>query len=204
MTPSTSRQAVGFNGPMTSEGSNGEIVLVRHGETEWSRAGRHTGTTDLSLTPAGRAEAQSVADWVRGREFELVLCSPLRRARETAEAIGYAEGVEIDGDLAEWNYGDYEGLTTSEIRERRPDWSVWDQGPEGGETIAEVAERLSRVIDRCETVSGDVLLFAHGHSLRILTATYLGLPPSAGRLLALETSGVGVLGYERGWRTLRR
>ena len=191
-------------GPMTSERGSGEIVLVRHGETEWSKVGRHTGTTDLPLTAAGRAEAQSVAPWVRSREFELVLCSPLGRARESAEVMGYAQRVEIDGDLAEWNYGDYEGLTTSEIRERRPDWSVWDQGPEGGETIAEVAARVSRVIDRCEEVSGDVLLFAHGHSLRILTATYLGLPPSAGSLFALETSGVGVLGYEREWRTLRR
>lgn len=189
---------------MTSKRGSSEIVLVRHGETEWSKAGRHTGTTDLPLTAAGRAEAQSVAPWVRRREFELVLCSPLRRARETAEVMGYAERVEIDGDLAEWNYGDYEGLTTSEIRERRPDWSVWEQGPEGGETIAEVAARVSRVIDRCEEVSGDVLLFAHGHSLRILTATYLGLPPTAGSLFALETSGVGVLGYEREWRTLRR
>jgi broad specificity phosphatase PhoE len=189
---------------MTSEGGSGEIVLVRHGETEWSREGRHTGTTDLPLTDTGRTEALSVAPWVCRREFELVLCSPLRRARETAEVMGYAELLEVDGDLAEWNYGDYEGLTTTEIREHRPGWSVWDQGPEGGETIAEVAARVCRVVDRCETASGDVLLFAHGHSLRILTATYLGLPPSAGRLFALETSGVGVLGYEREWRTLRR
>jgi broad specificity phosphatase PhoE len=188
---------------MTSDGS-GEIVLVRHGETEWSRAGRHTGTTDLPLTDAGRTEALSVAPWVRRREFALVLCSPLRRARDTAEVMGYAERLEVDGDLAEWNYGDYEGLTTTEIREHLPGWSVWDQGPEGGETIEEVAARVCRVIDRCETASGDVLLFAHGHSLRILTATYLGLPPSAGSLFALETSGVGVLGYEREWRTLRR
>ena len=189
---------------MTSEGGNGEIVLVRHGETEWSKAGRHTGITDLPLTADGLAEARAVAPWVRCRDFDLVLCSPLRRARETAEVMGYAERVEIDGDLAEWNYGDYEGLTTSEIRERRPGWSVWDQGPAGGETVAEVAARVSRVIDRCEKVAGDVLVFAHGHSLRILTATYLGLSPSAGSLFALETSGVGVLGYEREWRTLRR
>jgi broad specificity phosphatase PhoE len=181
-----------------------EIVLVRHGETEWSKAGRHTGITDLPLTADGLAEARAVAPWVRRRDFDLVLCSPLRRARETAEVTGYAERIEIDGDLAEWNYGDYEGLTTSEIRERRPRWSVWDQGPAGGETVAEVAARVSRVIDRCEKVAGDVLVFAHGHSLRILTATYLGLPPSAGSLFALETSGVGVLGYEREWRTLRR
>ena len=194
---------MGFNGPMTWEEGRGEIVLVRHGETEWSKAGRHTGTTDLGLTETGRAEAQAAASWVTRREFELVLCSPLRRARETAELMGYGGRAELDGDLAEWNYGDYEGLTTSEIRERQPGWSVWDQGPEGGETIAEVAARVSRVIDRCEKVSGDVLLFAHGHSLRILTATYLGLPPSAARGFALDTSGVGVLGYEREWKTLR-
>ncbi len=189
---------------MTPEGGGGEIVLVRHGQTEWSKAGRHTGTTDLSLTEAGRAEVRTAAPLVSSREFELVLCSPLLRARETAELMGFAEPAELDGDLAEWNYGDYEGLTTAEIRERLPGWSVWDQGPEGGETIDEVAARVRRVVDRCEKISGDVLLFAHGHSLRILTATYLGLPPSAASLFALDTSGVGVLGYEREWRTLRR
>lgn len=190
--------------PMTPTGGRGEIVLVRHGQTEWSKAGRHTGTTDLPLTEAGRAEVRTAGPFVSSREFELVLCSPLLRARETAELMGYAERVELDADLAEWNYGDYEGLTTPEIRERFPGWSVWDQGPEGGETIADVAARVRRVVDRCEKVSGDVLLFAHGHSLRILTATYLGLPPSAASLFAFDTSGVGVLGYEREWRALRR
>lgn len=184
--------------------NSGEIVLVRHGETEWSKAGRHTGTTDVALTEAGRAEALAAAPALQGRRFELMLASPLMRARETAELLDFRREVEIDADLAEWDYGDYEGLTSAEIRVKRPGWSVWKEGPVGGETIEEVAARVSRVLDRCEAVSGDVLLVAHGHSLRVLTAVYLGLPPPEARLFALATGGVGVLGHEREWRTLRR
>jgi probable phosphoglycerate mutase len=179
-----------------------EIVVVRHGETEWSVARRHTGRTDLPLTAAGERAARALRPWLAGRRFGLVLVSPLERARRTARLAGL-DG-EVDDDLAEWDYGGYEGLTTAEIRERlgRP-WSIWDDGTvpgaTPGESIDEVASRVRRVITRVEPVldtGDDVALVAHGHSLRILAACWLGLPPSAGGLLVLGAGSVGTLGFE--------
>ena len=174
-----------------------ELWLVRHGETEWSRLGRHTGRTDVPLTDAGRAEASAAARKVAGHRFALVLSSPLSRALDTARLAGFGERVETTDDLLEWDYGADEGRTTVEIREDRPGWTVWRDGPEGGETAAAVAGRVDRVIERVRAASGDVLVFAHGHVLRVLAARWLGEPPTEGRLYALSTATVSVLGWER-------
>lgn len=181
---------------MTS--GTGSILVVRHGETAWSREGRHTGRTDVPLTPEGRAQAQGLAAALAGRHPALVLSSPLQRARETAELAGLHPAD--DPDLAEWDYGVYEGRTTSEIRDADPGWNVWTS-PDGlGESLAAVGERAGRVLARCRPVldtGGDVVLVAHAHLLRILTATWLGLPPAGGERLVLAPARTGVLGYER-------
>ena len=169
------------------------IVLVRHGQTEWSAAGRHTSTTDVPLTEAGRAAAAALP--LRDREFALVLSSPRLRAKETCELAGL--NGEIDADLAEFVYGDYEGLTTKEIREQRPWWSLWRDGCPGGETPAQVGERVDRIISRALWADGDVALFAHGHVLRVLGARWLGLPASSGARFALDTASLCELGFER-------
>ncbi len=174
----------------------GDVWLVRHGETEWSRDGRHTGTTDLPLTEAGEAAARDLAPRLAGESFALVLTSPLERARRTAALAGFPE-AEVDEDLVEWKYGDYEGVTTEEIRETVPGWTVWTHPSPGGESADEVSERLDRVVERCHGVDGDVLLVGHGHSLRALAARWLGLPVEDGRLLKLDTGTVSVLGHER-------
>jgi broad specificity phosphatase PhoE len=174
-----------------------ELWLVRHGETEWARLGRHTGRTDVPLTDAGRAEARTVARKLRGHPFGLVLSSPLSRALETARLAGYRDEVETTPDLMEWDYGADEGLTTTQIRADRPDWSIWAAGPRGGETAAQVAARVDRVIGRVRAAEGDVLIFAHGHVLRILAARWLGEPPKDGRHYALSTATLSVLGWER-------
>ena len=177
------------------------IWLFRHGATEWSRNGRHTGTTDLPLLPDGEATARRLASVATGRSFSLVLSSPLQRARRTAELLGL-QGVEIDDDLHEWNYGDYEGVTTATIRETVPGWTIWNGRCPGGETGAQVATRCARVIDRASAVSGDVALVAHGHLLRVLAATWLGLPPEDGRFFKLDTGTYCVLGFEHEYRTI--
>jgi broad specificity phosphatase PhoE len=182
----------------------GELWLVRHGETEWSRSGAHTGRTDLPLTEAGRERAQAIGRYLAGHTFALVLESPLERARETCRLAGYGDAAVIEPNLAEWNYGDYEGLTTPQIREQAPNWSLWVDGVPNGETIHQVAARAQAAIDRALHASGDVALFAHGHVLRILAACWLGLPPDAGRLFALATASVSVLGYERETRVISR
>jgi probable phosphoglycerate mutase len=182
---------------MTSPtGVTTELWLVRHGATEWSTAGRHTSTTDLPLLPDGEETATALGAKLAGIDFRLVLTSPRRRARHTAELAGYAD-AEVTDDLAEWAYGDYEGLTTAEIRESVPGWTVWTHPSPGGETAAEVAARLDRVVDRAREGDGRTLVFAHGHSLRVLAARWLGLPPQDGRLLRLDTATVSVLGFER-------
>ena len=182
----------------------GDLLLARHGETEWSRAGRHTGRTDLPLTPAGEAQAKSLAPLLAGRTFGLVLTSPLVRARHTAELAGLAEVVE-EPDLREWDYGGYEGITTAEIHRTRPGWDLWTDGvPPGrefpGESPEQVGERADRVLSRVAGAleEGDVMLVAHGHLLRVLTARRLGLPPSAGRLFRLETGTLSRLSLEHG------
>ncbi len=172
------------------------LWLVRHGETEWSRDGRHTSTTDLPLTGPGEETARALAPRLSGERFEQVLCSPRRRARRTAELAGFAE-AETDEDLVEWDYGDYEGVTTLEVRESVPGWTVWTHPVPGGEDAGSVATRLDRVVARVTAVDGDVLVFGHGHALRALAARWLGLPVREGRLLRLDTATVSLLGYER-------
>lgn len=172
------------------------VWLVRHGATEWSRSGRHTGTTDLPLLPDGEDDAKALRPRLSGAEFALVLTSPLQRARRTAELAGFAD-AEIDADLVEWEYGDYEGITTAEIRETVPGWTVWTHPIPGGETVEQVGDRLDRLIARVRAVDGDVLLVGHGHCLRALAARWVGLPAADGRLLALDTGTISVLGYER-------
>lgn len=181
-------------------GERGVAVVVRHGETEWSRTGRHTGTTDLALTPAGERAAGELRSALEGWRFALVLTSPLRRAADTARLAGYGDVAEVEALLAEWDYGDYEGLTTPEIRESVPAWTVWTHPTPGGETDVEVGGRADRVLERVRAVvasGGDVLLVAHGHLLRVLAARWLGLAAADGRMLVLDPATVSVLGYER-------
>ncbi|HYK96498.1 MAG TPA: histidine phosphatase family protein [Candidatus Dormibacteraeota bacterium] len=171
--------------------------LVRHGETEWARQGRHTGRTDIPLTELGRRQATAVAAKLVGHRFALVLSSPLSRALETARLAGYAKTVETDADLMEWDYGADEGRTTADIRVDRPSWSIWDDGPDGGESIDAVGTRVDRVIARVRAQPGDALLFAHAHVLRILTARWIEQAPVLGRAFVLSTATVSVLGWER-------
>ena len=173
------------------------LILVRHGETEWSRAGRHTSTTDLPLTPAGEDEARALAPVLAELAVDHVLCSPRLRARRTAELAGLA-APEICEDLAEWEYGDYEGVTTPEIRRTVPDWTVWSSPVPGGESAEQVAERLDRVVERVRSSDGTTLAVAHGHSLRALAARWLGLPVAEGRHLVLDTATWSELGDDRG------
>lgn len=172
------------------------LMLVRHGETEWSLNGRHTSTTDLPLTPEGECRAAILRPFLDNWKFGLVLCSPRRRARRTCELIGKAGQAETTDDLAEWNYGDYEGLTTAEISKTVPGWSVFSHPCPGGESAAGVAARVDRVIAQVRAFGGDTLLVGHGHSLRVLTARWLGLEPQAGRFFRLETGTWSILGYE--------
>ena len=173
-----------------------EVVLIRHGETEWNRTGRHTGTTDIELTPTGRRQAEQLGSLLTPRSFASSLTSPLRRASETCRLAGYA-GAEIRSDLAEWDYGTYDGRTTADIRAERPGWSLWRDGVPEGETAEEVGRRADRVIMEVESTRGDVAIFAHGHLLRVLAARWVGLPPAAGGLLLLHTASVSVLGHSR-------
>jgi probable phosphoglycerate mutase len=175
----------------------GRIVLVRHGETEWSANGRHTSRTDLSLTAEGRLRAAELAPELHSVAFSLVLTSPLRRARETCELAGFGSVAEVDEDLREWDYGDYEGLTTPEIRAQRPDWSLWRDGCPGGENPSDVAARADRVLARLRAASGDALVFAHGHILRVMTARWIGLSAAGGARFALGAGAVCVLAFER-------
>ena len=179
----------------------GRLVLLRHGETEWSRDGRHTGRTDVPLTTVGERDARQLAPRLAGFDLRLVLCSPLSRARRTAELAGLDPVT--DDDLMEWDYGAYEGRTTPEIREERPGWLLWNDGVPGGEAIAEVGGRADRVIAELREADGDALLFAHGHVLRVLTARWLGLEPDAGRLFALDPATLSTLGYEHETAVLR-
>jgi broad specificity phosphatase PhoE len=173
-----------------------EIVLVRHGETEWTLSGQHTGRTDIPLTERGREQARALAAELARRQFALVLTSPLARARETCRLAGLGERAQEREELLEWDYGDYEGRTTPEIRRERPGWTLWRDGVANGETAARVGARVDRVIAELRT-AGDAAVFAHGHVLRVLAARWLGLEPEAGRLFALDPASISVLGYER-------
>jgi probable phosphoglycerate mutase len=173
------------------------LTVVRHGETLWSRQGRHTGRTDLPLEPEGVRQAEALHPLLSGTPFALVLVSPLQRARRTCALAGFAASGEVCEDLQEWDYGRDEGRTTAAIRAERPGWSVWGAGPDGGETLAAVSARADRVLERVRVVPGDVLVFAHAHILRILTARWLALPPEVGAHFVLEPAAIGVLGWER-------
>ena len=179
-----------------------EIVLVRHGETEWSRSMRHTGTTDLPLTDEGLRQAREVAPRLQGRAFALVLSSPLQRARRTAGLAGFPD-AEPDDDLRERDYGDYEGRTTKDIRRERPGWDVWRDDIPNGETLEQLAARADRVIERALRADGDTLIFAHSHLLRELGGRWIGLGPDGGGKLVLATATLSTLGYERERRVLR-
>jgi broad specificity phosphatase PhoE len=181
----------------------GDLILVRHGETEWSRAGKHTGRTDVPLTPAGETAAAALAPMLARRNIVAVFTSPARRAITTAALAGL-DNAKPDPDLWEWDYGGYEGLTTPQIREQRPDWYLWRDGvipgdaEHPGETVDQVGQRADRVLDRVRPLldNGDVALVAHGHMLRVLTARYLGLEPTAGRLFRLDTGTISTLQSE--------
>ena len=174
-----------------------EVVLVRHGETEWSRSGRHTGRTDVALTSAGENAARRLAPRLSGRRFPVVWSSPLVRAMETCRLAGLGEGAQVRSELLEWDYGDYEGMTTAGIRASRPGWLLWRDGCPGGEDAAAVGGRVDPLIAELRSLDADAVLFAHGHVLRVLGARWIGLPPQSGGLLALSTASVSVLGYER-------
>ena len=181
-----------------------EAWLIRHAETEWSKAKRHTGRTDVPLTGEGRSDARALSGLVAGREWSAVWTSPLQRARETCELAGLDDLAEPRDGLLEWDYGEYEGITTAEVREARPDWSLWRDGCPGGETPDEVAARCDDVISALLGADGDVALFAHGHVLRMLAARWIELPAVAGGRLALSTASISVLGFERETRVLWR
>jgi broad specificity phosphatase PhoE len=181
-----------------------EVVLVRHAETEWSRDGRHTGLTDIPLTEEGRAAARSLSERLREWRFERLLVSPLRRARETCELCGLGGQAELCEDLHEWDYGEYEGLTTAEIRARRPDWNLWRDGCPGGESPQQVGARADHVIATIDASPGTVAVFSHGHMLRVLGARWIDLAPAGGARLGLSTAAISVLGHEHDTRVLAR
>lgn len=179
------------------------LVVVRHGATEWSRNGRHTGRTDLPLLPDGEEEARATGAVLGGRPFALVLTSPLGRARRTCELAGYGDAAEVDDDLVEWDYGELEGIATPEIRRTHPGWTVWTGPCPGGETAADVGARADRVIERVLAHGGDCAVFGHGHMLRVLTARWCELAPEEGRRFVLSTATYSLLGWEHEYRTVR-
>jgi len=176
------------------------LCVVRHGQTEWSRTHRHTGRTDVPLTAAGEREARLVRPaldrLLSGAEPALVLASPLQRAARTAALAGCNGEMQLTSDLMEWDYGDYEGITTAEIRQRRPGWQLFRDGCPGGEQAADVGRRAARIVERVRAAGGDALVFSHGHFSRVLAACWLGLPPQRGCSFALDTAAIGLLGYE--------
>jgi broad specificity phosphatase PhoE len=181
--------------------SRPELWLIRHGETEWSRSGAHTSRTDLALTDEGEARARGLGSLLKGKQFAAVFSSPMRRALETARLAGF--DPQIDPDLCEWDYGDYEGRTTPDIQKDAPGWTIWTATPPGGETAEQVAARADRVIARALPVDGAVAIFAHGHFLRVLGARWIGCEPQAGRSLALSTGTISTLAWERDTRVVR-
>ena len=174
-----------------------KVYLLRHGETEWSLNGRHTGVTDIPLTENGRKLARQLQPILAREKFVMVLTSPLQRARDTCELAGLGTLASVDGDLMEWNYGEYEGLTTDQIRQTRPDWSVFSDGCPGGESPLQVSVRADRIVSRVRTVDGNVALFSHGHILRVLAARWINLSASYGENFLLDTATLNVLGYYR-------
>ena len=183
---------------------NHRVFLIRHGETAWSRSGQHTGVTDIPLTDNGRKIAGRLARIMRRLTFASVLVSPLSRARETCELAGLGDRAEVVRDLMEWNYGEYEGLTSKQIHLRAPAWVLFENGCPGGESPEAIRERVDRVIARVRSVDGNVALFAHGHVFRVFVARWIGLPASAGRHFLLDTAAVSVLGYYGDYPAVKR
>jgi broad specificity phosphatase PhoE len=181
-----------------------EVILARHGETEWSRDGLHTGRTDVPLTEVGRTQAEGLREVLAGWTFARVLTSPLGRASETCRLAGLGERAEPSERLLEWDYGDYDGRTTLDIREERPGWYLWRDGCPSGESAAEVAARVDPLVSELRESEGDVAVFAHGHLLRVLAARWIELPPEAGARLWLATATLSVMGFERETTVLRR
>jgi broad specificity phosphatase PhoE len=181
---------------------NSELWLIRHGETEWSLSGAHTSRTDIPLTAKGVERAAEIRRYLEGREFSQVLTSPRQRAKETCRIAGYLDVAQTDENLCEWDYGDYEGRTTADIRKEKPGWSIWESTPPGGERLDQVAARAKAIVDRSLAAGGHVALFSHAHFLRILAATWIGLEPQAGSLLALGTGSISRLGFERETRVV--
>ena len=192
MTPSTP----GTTPPSAPEPEQ-HAWLVRHGETEWARLGRHTGLTDIPLTETGRAQARTLGRRLAGGSFGLVLTSPLSRATDTAALAGFGDVAVVDSDLREWDYGALEGRLTAEIRTDFPGWSIWTGPWPDGETVDQVGRRADRVLARIRAADDDVLVFSHGHFLRVLAARWLDLPPASGALFALSTATVSIHGWER-------
>jgi probable phosphoglycerate mutase len=172
------------------------VYLARHGETAWSLSGQHTGLTDLPLTERGERNASRLGERLKGLTFDKVFCSPLQRAKRTCELAGFAKAAEIDRDLLEWNYGQYEGLRSVEIHANNPEWQLFRDGCPGGEAPAQVAARADQIVSRVRSAPGNVLLFSSGHFLRMLAARWLALAPEAGRLFQLDTASLSALGYE--------
>lgn len=174
-----------------------KVYIIRHGETEWTKSRQHTGLTDIPLTDKGRTQAGWLKKKLAGKQFKKVFCSPLQRAKETCEIAGFMKEAEMDPDLVEWDYGNFEGKTTPEIRETHPGWTIFENGAEGGESIGDISTRTGRIISRLRDISGDVALFSSGHISRALAAKWLGLSVKEGRLLILSTASLCILGYER-------
>jgi probable phosphoglycerate mutase len=180
------------------------LILVRHGDTEWSQNGRHTSRTDLPLLPSGIERARSLQPVLAELELARVLSSPLRRALETADLAGFRDRVEITHDLTEWDYGEFEGLTTDEIRKDHPGWTLWADGAPAGESPEEVAARADRLIAEAVQADGDVLMFAHGHILRVLAARWIGERPAVGACFKLNPATISILGHEHDVRVVDR
>jgi broad specificity phosphatase PhoE len=176
-------------------GADQKIFLLRHGETEWSRSGRHTSSTELPLTENGRIAGRRLRPVLAAESFTSVFTSPLQRARETCELAGLGEEAGVEADLMEWNYGEYEGLTTKQIQTKRPGWSLFRDGCPGGESPQQVAARADQIIDKLRRAEGNAALFAHGHILRVLAARWIGLPASCGERFLLDTATLSILGY---------
>jgi broad specificity phosphatase PhoE len=172
------------------------VYLARHGETAWTLSGQHTGMTDLPLTDQGERNAHKLGEELRRRRFARVFTSPLQRAARTCQLAGFGAQSEVDHDLVEWNYGEYEGLRTPEIHSKRPGWQIFRDGCPGGESPQEIGARADRVVKRVRAVQGDVVIFSSGHFLRVLTARWLGLEPGAGKYFLLSTASLSVLSYE--------
>jgi probable phosphoglycerate mutase len=186
-----------------SEPAQHEVWLVRHGATEWSQSGRHTSTTDLPLLPGGEAAAHGIPARIAGKSFAKVLTSPLQRARRTAELAGFPNAV-VDDRLVEWAYGDYEGLTSTQIRRGDPGWNLWTHSVPNGESVAEVATRMDQVIGDLRRLDGPALVFGHGHCLRALAVRWLGLEVALGKYLVLGTATLSVLGWDKSYPVIER